>query len=59
MASSLSNLPQLGDDTFTVELEKLMNNEIYEMCWSDSMDLLAIITHEDILEVIFYDIFNL
>ncbi len=50
MASSLSNIGQIAD-TFTVELEKLMNNEIYEMCWSDSMDLLAIITHEDILEV--------
>jgi hypothetical protein len=36
---------------FTRELEKLMSFDIQQMTWSNSMDLLAIVTSNNTLEV--------
>ncbi len=39
-------------ETFTIALEKLMNDEIYHVHWSPNMDLIAVTTKSKILEVI-------
>jgi hypothetical protein len=38
---------------FTKELEKLMPNDIQKMVWSHTMDLLAITTSNNSMEVFF------
>lgn len=39
-------------DQFEVMLEKLMSYQVARVCWSQNMDLLALVTTENVLELV-------